>query len=111
MRVQMHVPLRNIQNDKKPAFDAKTLKFVFALMRGDKFPPIPVARTAAGCYRLTGGRHRWSAHKLLGSRTVLCTVAIPQEPNPFKATVHGPDKPLRQSGETSHQEPTTWLHL
>lgn len=94
MNAIMRVPLHQVVCEKKPAINTKSIKFALMIVMGYKFPPIPV-RVVDGIYKLTGGRHRFYAHKLARQKDILISVAVPQEPYPYKALLYDPRAPRR----------------
>lgn len=64
MRVINDIPLNAIRMDRTP-LDPKTFMYACAMLRGDKFPPIRVARADTGGFEIRDGRHRVAASRLL----------------------------------------------
>ncbi len=97
MRVIQRIPIQNIDYPRaRLPLTLKTLRFAIALFRDDScFPPIPVERLANGRFKLKGGRHRLTAHKLAGKTHISAHVAVPEEPYPYKPLVCSVQKTLR----------------
>lgn len=75
-RVEKEIPVSLIEMDRIP-LDSKTFEFAYALsglssgglLKAD-FPAIKVAKRPDGRYEIRDGRHRWTAHKLVGRKTI-----------------------------------------
>lgn len=63
MKQIIEVPVNQVVLDRAP-LDAKVLLYAIAMLRGDKFPPISVARRKTGAYEIRDGRHRVVAARL-----------------------------------------------
>jgi uncharacterized ParB-like nuclease family protein len=70
MRVKQEIPVSLVNMDRIP-LDRKTLRFTYAMQAMAEFPAIKVAKRADGRYEIRDGRHRWTAHKLLGREKIL----------------------------------------
>lgn len=64
--------MANIKMDRWPICP-QTLDLANKLGNGLEVPPIHVALTEHGQYRICDGRHRVAAHKLLGRNEILAT--------------------------------------
>lgn len=64
MKIIEDIPVDAIRVDRAP-IDSKVFMYAVAMLRGDKFPPIRVARLKEGGYEIRDGRHRVSAAKLV----------------------------------------------
>lgn len=81
-----HLPINQIIVDRH-SITPKTLAYADAMRAGAMFPPIRVQALEGGLYRIRDGRHRITAAKLCGYRTILARYgrrARPDEPlRPF----------------------------
>lgn len=89
MRVTGQIPIERIKSKKRLPLGLKAFQFALAMKRGEKFPPVKLQRsvTGDGNYVLKDGRHRVSAAKLLGHKTVFALYSVVEEPYPYKPFV------------------------
>jgi hypothetical protein len=72
----MDIPLASIECKTIP-INKKALWFAMQmLMEKALFPPVKLERSKNGLYKLTGGRHRFAAHKLLERKTIRAWVSV-----------------------------------
>lgn len=70
MRIEKEIPIELIQMDRW-RLRPKAFKYAKLMECGVEFPPIKVARRANGLFEIRDGRHRMTAHKLLGKKVIL----------------------------------------
>lgn len=88
MRVVQTVKIAQIDHGKRLPLNPKVLLFAVEMQfRNVIFPPVNLERIPGGKYKLKGGRHRLAAHKLLGKTEIRASVAIKEEPYPYKPFV------------------------
>lgn len=79
MRVKRHIEISLIDVDRY-ALGPKSFVFARAMMYPDDcFPPIRVARQSNGRYRILDGRHRLTAAKLIGLKTIWASFSTKPE--------------------------------
>ena len=74
MRIFRLIPTRSVIMDRHP-LNEDTMSLAEYLKAGGAVPPIHVAKTEHGAYRICDGRHRVTAHKLLGRPWIMATYA------------------------------------
>lgn len=72
IRTTEFIPMVNIKMDRWPICP-QTLDLANKLNEGLEVPPIHVALTKHGQYKICDGRHRVTAYKLLGRSEILAT--------------------------------------
>lgn len=70
MRLKKEIKLDLIKMDRL-AINPKALKYATLINEGVQFPPIKVAFCKDGRFEIRDGRHRYTAHKLLGRKKIL----------------------------------------
>ena len=70
MRVTKEIDINLIDVDRIP-LNRKVVRFTYAIQAMAVFPAIKVAKLSNGRFKILDGRHRWTAHKLLGKETIL----------------------------------------
>jgi uncharacterized ParB-like nuclease family protein len=68
MRVIKDHPIDGVRSDRIP-LTPKTLRLIVFLQKGGSVPPIHVT-PKHGYYSILDGRHRYTAFKLLGRKTI-----------------------------------------
>jgi ParB-like chromosome segregation protein Spo0J len=63
------IKIESIKWDKLP-INPSVLRLVDFIRSGGEIPPIHLQRSSQGGYKLKDGRHRVSAYKLLGIKTI-----------------------------------------
>lgn len=69
MRVTKKIPVAAIKMDRHP-LNQSMIGLLDHMRSGGSVPPIHVARMPSGRYLIKDGRHRVTAHKLLGIKTI-----------------------------------------
>lgn len=72
MRETRSVSISLIDMDSHP-LNPSTLALVYHLSSGLSVPPIRLARVGGGRFKIRDGRHRVTAHKLLGRKVILAS--------------------------------------
>lgn len=88
MRAVVKIKVESVVSGRRLPVNPKALLFAIKLLQKELFPPISVERLPGGMYKLHNGRHRLSAHRLVGRDSILACVAIPEDPNPFTRLVY-----------------------
>ena len=70
MRLEKEIGLAHIIMDRL-RINPKALKYANLIDSGVQFPPIKVALCDDGRFEIRDGRHRYTAHKLLGREKIL----------------------------------------
>lgn len=82
-RVRAEVPLGHILMDRIP-LDPTTLKYAKLIEKSVDFPAIKVQWLAPGRLLIKDGRHRWTAHKLAGKKTIKVKYGKVTEEDPHR---------------------------
>lgn len=68
-RLVMQINVGNIEMDRYP-LNPTTLDLIKFLEAGGTVPPIKIAKQVTGRFKIRDGRHRLTAFKLLGRKTI-----------------------------------------
>jgi hypothetical protein len=75
VRVETEVPLGRVLIDRVP-LDERTLRYANLMAQGVVFPAIKCALRPDGMLEIRDGRHRHTAAKLAGRKTILAKYSI-----------------------------------
>ncbi len=75
MRIYKDLLIRNIKVDRHP-INLRTLLLLEDIKKNGLFKPIKVQCLGNGSYKIKDGRHRITAHKLLGKTNIKCCYGL-----------------------------------